>query len=229
MRRPLAFFRVITPRDIVFCFTLVAVLTAATPARAQYVQIQSVEVTPFIGVRFGGTFELQPEGAAPIGASLRDAQSSGLSGGVRFNDLSLVEFRWTQSISSLRFGYPFGSVGQSLGDVTLNQFHADFTQEWDIYEVKGLRSYLTGSVGATHISATRESFTRFSFGLSAGLKQFIGSHLAIRAEAGWLPIWVAPEVGAFACGTIGVGGCFVVLDGTLMQQYEMSIGPVIRF
>ena len=53
--------------------------------------------------------------------------------------------------------------------------------------------------------------------------------MAIRAEASWLPIWIAPEVGGFACGAIQVGGCFVILTGRLTQQYEMTVGPVIRF
>ena len=212
------------------CLTFGVWLVGIVPAHAQpYVQIQSVEVTPFIGVRFGGTFEIQPDGPSIIQAHLQDAQSTGFTAGVRFDDLSLVEFRWTQSASALRFDFPLTSVGPALGDVTINQFHANFTREWIIPEVKGLRSFMTGSVGATHIGAANEGFTRFSFGLGAGLKQFIGSHLAIRAEASWLPIWIAPEVGGFACGTIQVGGCFVILQGDLTQQYEMTIGPVIRF
>ena len=36
-------------------------LAIATPARAQYVQIDSFDVTPFVGVRFGGTFDVQTE------------------------------------------------------------------------------------------------------------------------------------------------------------------------
>ena len=87
---------------------------------------------------------------------------------------------------------------------------------------------MTGSVGATHIAAN-DGFTRFSFGLGAGLKQFLGSHLAIRAEAHWLPIWVEPEVGSFACGTVAIGGCIVVLSGRTTQQFELSVGPVVRF
>jgi hypothetical protein len=72
-------------------------------------------------------------------------------------------------------------------------FHADFTREFVIPEVKGLRSFLTGSVGATHLAAAHDGFTRFSFGFGAGLKQFLGSRLAIRAEAKWLPILIDPK------------------------------------
>jgi hypothetical protein len=84
-------------------------------------------------------------------ATWKDASSYGLNAGVRFDDFSLIEFRWTRSTSTLRFDAPLIS-GASLGDVTLNQFHADFTREFVIPEVKGLRSFLTGSVGATHIT-----------------------------------------------------------------------------
>ena len=206
-------------------------LLLATPARAQYVQIESFEVTPFIGVRFGGTFDVRAESSSsPTQATLKDASSYGLSAGVRFDRFSLVEFRWTQSTSTLRFDAPLAGVGASLGDVTLNQFHADFTREFVIPEVKGLRSFVTGSVGVTHLAAADDGFTRFSFGFGAGLKQFLGSRFAIHAEAKWLAILIDPEVGAWACGTVGVGGCLVVVrTGTLTQQFELSVGPVVRF
>jgi hypothetical protein len=213
----------------VVCLTLVAILAAAAPARAQYVEIQSFEVTPFIGARLGGTFDIQPDGAVPIKATLNDATSYGFSAGVRFDDFSLVEIRWTQATSTLRFGAPFAFLGASLGDVELNQFHADFTREFVIPEVKGLRSFLTGSLGVTHLGAEHEGFTRFSFGFGAGLKQFLGSRLAIRAEAQWLPILIEPSVEGFACGTIQLGGCLVVLNSKLAQQFQLSIGPVMRF
>ena len=211
------------------CLTLHALLALATPARAQYVQIDSFEVTPFVGVRLGGTFDVRPDQASQTQATWKDASSYGLSAGVRFDELSLIEFRWTRSTSTLRFDAPLGFLGASLGDVTLNQFHADFTREFVIPEVKGLRSFLTGSVGATHVAAAHDGFTRFSFGFGAGLKQSLGSRFAIRAEANWLPILIDPAVGAWACGTVGVGGCLVVLTGPLTQQFELSIGPVVRF
>jgi hypothetical protein len=61
------------------------------------------------------------------------------------------------------------------------------------------------------------------------LKQFIGRRFAIRAEAQWLPILIDPEVGGWACGTVGLGDCVVVLNGRLTQQFEINVGPVLRF
>jgi hypothetical protein len=216
-------------RATVLYLTLTAVLATVAPARAQYVEIQSFEVTPFIGARLGGTFDIQPDGPEPIEASLKDSMSYGFSAGVRFDDFSLIEFRWTRSTSSLRFGAPFAFLGASVGNVTLNQFHADFTREFVIPEVKGLRSFLSGTLGVTHLGAAQDGFTRFSFGFGTGLKQSLGSRLAIRAEALWLPILVEPSVDGFACGTIQFGGCLVVLNGELVQQFQLSIGPVLRF
>jgi hypothetical protein len=213
----------------VVCVTLIAMLSVAAPAHAQYVEIQSFEVTPFIGARLGGTFDIQPDGPEPIEASLKDSMSYGFSAGVRFDDFSLIEFRWTQSTSTLRFGAPFAFLGTSVGNVTLNQFHADFTREFVIPEVKGLRSFVSGTLGVTHLGAAQDGFTRFSFGFGTGLKQFLGPRLAIRAEATWLPILVEPSVDGFACGTLQFGGCLVVLNGELVQQFQLSIGPVVRF
>ena len=215
-------------RGAVVCLTLLG-MSAAAPPTAQYVEIQSMEVMPFIGLRLGGTFEVQPDGFEQIEAAWKDAASYGFSTGVRFDDFSLIEFRWTKSMSTLRFGGPFAFLGASVGDVTLNQFHADFTREFEITQVKGLRSFLSRRFGLTDLGAGQDGFTRFSFGFGAGLKQFLGSRLAIRAEALWLPILVEPSVDGFACGTIQFGGCLVFLNGELVQQFQLSIGPVVRF
>ena len=229
MRIPLDRVHRASSRGTIVCLTMVAVLAGAAPARGQYVEIESFEVTPFIGVRLGGTFDIQPDGAAPIRVTMKDAEAYGLAAGVRFDALSLVEFRWTRSTTTWRSGAPFAYLGPSVGDVTLNQFHADFTREFVVPEVKGLRSFLTGSLGVTHLGAAQDGFTRFSFGFGAGLKQFLGSRVAVRAEANWLPIVVDPSVSGFACGTIQFGGCLVVLNGELVQQFQLSIGPVVRF
>jgi hypothetical protein len=232
---PLGFLQGLRSNGRTACLTLRALVASAallifsTPARAQYVEIESFEVTPFVGVRFGGTFDVQGEKPPQAQATWKDSSSYGLAAGVRFDEFSVVEFRWTRSTSTLRFDAPLAFVGASLGDVTLNQFHADFTREFPISEVKGLRSFLTGSVGATHVAAANDGFTRFSFGFGGGLKQFLGSRFAIRAEAKWLPILIDPQVGAWACGTVGVGGCLVVLTGPMTQQFEISFGPVVRF
>jgi hypothetical protein len=209
--------------------TLISLFAFPYDARAQYVEIQNLEITPFVGARFGGTFDVQTEQHVLSEVSMKDASSYGFSAGLRFDDFSLIEFRWTRSSTSLQVAAPSPAVILSSADISLNQFHADFTREFVIPEVKGLRSFLTGSVGATHIGSTSDGFTRFSFGLGAGLKQFVGSRLAIRAEAHWLPILVDPEVSTFACGTGPVGGCLVVLNGRLTQQFEVSVGPVVRF
>jgi hypothetical protein len=207
---------------------ILASLLTGAPAYAQSLDIQGLEVTPCIGGRFGGTFDVQPEGAAEARASLGDTVSYGVSAGVRFDDFSLIEFRWTRASSGLRLdtGVSVNPLAAPIADVTLNQFHGDFTREFPLEEVNALRPFLMASLGATHLGTSSNGFTRFSFGLGTGLKVSVNSKLGIRVEARWLPIWIQPEVSAFACG---FGGCIAVLSGRITQQFEVTAGPVFRF
>jgi opacity protein-like surface antigen len=205
-----------------------AILLAAAPACAQSVEIQGFEVTPFIGGRFGGTFDVQPAGAVETRATLKDSVSYGVSAGVRFDDFSLIEFRWTRASSALKFdtGLSVNPLAVPAADVTLNQFHGDFTREFPLEEMNRIRPFLMASVGATHLGNSSNGFTRFSFGIGTGLKVAVNPKLGFRVEARWLPIWVQPEVSSFACG---FGGCVAVLSGRLTQQFELTAGPVFRF
>ena len=84
---PLGFLHGLRSKGPAACLTLhvlLALLALATPARAQHVEIDSFEVTPFVGVRFGGTFDVRAEQPSQTEATLKDAASYGLSAGVRF-------------------------------------------------------------------------------------------------------------------------------------------------
>ena len=221
---------VLVPRWMIIMLLAAAfALSGPAPACAQGLEIQGFEVTPFIGGRFGGTFDVQPEGFAETRASLQDSVSYGVGAGFRFDDFSLIEFRWTRASSGLALETVppvVNPLGIRVADVTLNQFHGDFTREFPLDEVHAIRPFLMASVGATHLGSTSTGFTRFSFGIGTGLKVSVTPKLGIRVEARWLPIWVQPEVSSFACG---FGGCIAVLSGRLTQQFEVTAGPVFRF
>jgi hypothetical protein len=209
-----------------FFLPLVWIFSTAASAGAQALEIQGLEVTPFIGGRFGGSFDVQPEGGAETRATLKDSVSFGVSAGFRFDDFSVIEFRWMRATSGLQLDTGGNPLTASSVDATMNQFHGDFTREFPLDEVNALRPYLMASVGATHLGSENSGFTRFSFGLATGLKVSVSSKLGVRVEARWLPIWVQPEVRSFACG---FGGCIAVLSGRVTQQFEVSAGPVFRF
>jgi hypothetical protein len=155
--------------------------------------------------------------------------SYGVAAGIRFDDFSVIEFRWTRASSDLEVETVppvVNPLAIRVSNVTLNQFHGDFTREFPLEEVNNLRPFIMASVGATHLGSENTGFTRFSFGIGTGLKFPVTSKVGFRVEAQWLPIWVQPEVSSFACG---FGGCIAVLSGQLTQQFQVSAGPVFRF
>jgi len=150
--------------------------------------------------------------------------SYGVSFGARLNDLDVVEFRWARMKTTMRTEQNFLTTFQQ--DATVDQYHFDFTHEYvlDNWPEK-IRPFIMGSVGATHVSGSvSRSFTRFSFGLGAGVKVFATRHVGFRVQGEWLPILVSPEVG-FICG----GGCIVRIRSQLSNQGEFAAGPLFRF
>jgi hypothetical protein len=183
------------------------------------------DVTPLIGYRTSMSFpaDTTTEGSG-ISAIFDAASSYGVSAGYRLDELDLVEFRWARQKSHFHLE---GSPPSASESATLDQFLGDFTHEyapddWPAWA----RPFVTGSVGASHVSAgSGNSFTRFTFGLGGGVKFYFGRHFGLRLEGEWLPVFVEPEVGSFVCG----GGCVVHLNATVVSQGEFVAGPMFRF
>jgi Outer membrane protein beta-barrel domain len=197
-----------------FAFTL--------PASAQV-----FELTPLFGYRMGGTIQVKNEGeSTSIKARLKDGFAYGLAAGYRFDEESVIEFRWARQHSRLRLPDPVSPDLVSPIDTTIDQFHCDFTHEYEWDHYPRIRPYVLGSAGATRFGLPGESFTRFSFGLGGGVKISIHPRVRWRIQAEWLPIWIEPEARGLTCRG---GVCAVFLSGTLTHQFEVSFGPVFHF
>jgi hypothetical protein len=182
------------------------------------------DFTPLIGYRTSMSFASQQQAGGSGPRIIVNANPSyGIAAGLRIDEENLVEFRWARQDTDAHVENAAPSFKQRL---VLDQFHGDFTHEYILDEWPvWARPFITGSVGATHVSSGTNSFTRFSFGLGAGIKIYANRHLGFRFQAAWLPLLIDPEVRAFVCG----GGCVVRVGGTLVSQGEFTMGPLLRF
>jgi hypothetical protein len=183
------------------------------------------DFAPIIGYRTSMNFPIEPHvtGTNPH-ITLDASPSYGASFGIRPQEDDLVEIRWTRQDSYVHSEDV--SLQPPRQRVVLDQFHGDFSHEYIVENwASWARPFVMGSVGATHMSnSTNVSATRFSFGLGGGVRFYIGRHLGFKVQAEWLPIFLDPHV-AFICGP----GCIVGVGGTISNQGEVLVGPILRF
>src|SRR6476660_4976879 len=184
------------------------------------------DLTPFIGYRSSISFPVEPHVSGMNPRVILDASPSyGVSLGMRLaNEGDLVEMRWARQDS---YAHAEDITPQlPRHRVILDQFHGDFSHEATIEDwASWARPFVLASVGATHVSAsTNISFTRFSFGIGAGIRFYASRHLGFKIQAEWLPVLVDPHV-AFICGS----GCIVHAGCTASSQGEVFVGPILRF
>jgi len=76
------------------------------------------------------------------------------------------------------------------------------------------------------ISAPESSATRFVFGFATGLKVFPKPHWGFRLQIEYLPIVMEANLQRLVCIN---GGCIVALNGSVLNQLQLSAGPAFRF
>jgi hypothetical protein len=203
---------------------------------------QSFDFSAFVGGRFGGVFNLEQTGVPNYRANLGDSLTFGAGGGFRFDQedcvgCGLIEFRWMREDTHLTVKQdPLApppppmvnplSATAFRAPVTLDHFLGDFTREWPMEGAKAVRPFLTGTLGAVHISAPAAGATRFVFGLSGGFKVFPTHHWGMKFQAEYLPIVLHGALQPIVCAA---GSCAVALTGGIANQFTVSVGPVFRF
>jgi hypothetical protein len=197
---------------------------------------QKYEITPLVGGAFGGTMKLEQALTENVDAHVADSVTFGIAGGIRFDGedgegYDALEFRWMRQDTNLFFkqnplvATPHNVAGAFSPSIALDHFLGDFTHEFTIKHVPKIYPFLTASIGAARMSAPASSATRFAFGVGTGLKVFPEKHWGVRVYIEYLPIVMHTELQKLVC----VNGCIIVLNGGVMNQFQVSVGPAFRF
>ena len=196
-------------------------LAAQSPPEAK---IYYWDVTPLVSYRTNITFNTDPvEDNVRSKITFQGGLAFGVAFGFRpYGEEDGIEVRWTRQDTRVRFNPAFAPSSH----VNLDQFHFDFSHEYEIPGWSEGRPYVMASIGATRVTgaATLPGFTRLSFGMGGGIKVFTSPQAGFKLQVQWLPIVFNPEVTAI-CG----GDCVIRFGGKLGSQIEIAAGPVFRF
>ena len=211
-------------------FLFIALFVNAVSAHGQ-----KYEITPLIGGSFGGTMQLEQASTPNVDAHVADGFIFGVAGGFRFDGEDgeghdAIEFRWFRQDTHLFLkqdplvATPSITASFRPG-IALDHFLGDFTHEFTIKDAPKIFPFVTASLGAARMSTPASSATRFAFGIGTGVNVFPARHWGFRLNVEYLPIVMHAELQRLVCA----GGCIVVLNGGVMNQFVFSAGPSFRF
>jgi opacity protein-like surface antigen len=181
------------------------------------------EITPFVGYRMGGDFDLS--GTTRNQVDLEDHNSFGLAVNLFQDNTASYELFYSRQESSLDSNSPLSPF-----DLNVEYLHLGGTLL--VSEELPLSPYIVGGLGLTRFSPQTGSGTddtRFSMSLGGGVKLPVTQHFGIRLEARGYVTLVNSE-SAFFCASGPQGGvCAIKARSDTFIQYELLAGAVFAF
>jgi len=189
-------------------------LGAALPAGA-------VELTPLVGVRFGGNFSNDCSCYQPS-LNLNSSTSYGGELDMPFaHGPYALELYFSHQNTTLDNGQ---YLVPPVRDMDINVFHIGVTAAMPTAD-RNFSWLIIASGGATVFDDGYSSQTYPSLGLGVGMRFMASPHVGLRADLRGIFNFVGNGNSAIACN----GGCSGYYSGSLLVQGEASIGLVVRF
>jgi len=177
-----------------------------------------VELTPFAGFRFGGSFTDNTTG---LDLDVDEGESFGLILGLRATQESDYELFYSFQKTTLQGEGLF--AGEPLFDLTIHYLHIGGTY---LFPGKKVRPFISGGIGLTYFSPDApglDSEIDFSLSLGGGVKIPISKKVGFRLEGrGFLTI--LPENTDIFCVSYGGATCDVRVQGDAFGQVELLAG-----
>jgi hypothetical protein len=193
-----------------------ALLVVALPCAAA---AQAVEVSPFVGYRFGGDF-FEIVTGRPVDTD--GTRSLGIAVDLPFDKDLQFEALYTHQHARLELSNStFGPAG--VWRVNVDHWQAGGLREFDTGTT---RPFLTGTLGLTRYSGNGDSELRFGLGAGGGVKLLPTPRVGLRLDGRVFTTFVDANVGFLACT---VGTCLVGFNANLVWQAEFSAALVVRF
>jgi hypothetical protein len=184
---------------------------------------QTVELTPFGGYRFGGSFDVIDDRGA---LEVKEAAAFGATLGFRVDENGELEASYSRQDSRLRVDGFFTS--RPLFDLAVETYQLGGNYLFRDEGVR-VRPYLGVGLGVTRFvpePENLESETRFSASLAVGVKIYLGDHFGLRFETRGFFTVLESDSTVF-CDSLS--GCFVRTSGSELSQGEVRGGLIFAF
>ncbi len=197
--------------------TAVAAWLLCWPATSE---AQTVEVSPFVGYRFGGDF-FEIISGQPV--DLDGTEAFGGIVDVRFDSFGLfAEALYTHQEAQFRTAAGI-FVPSAAWRITVDHYMGGGTQEFRLD--RRVRPFVTGLLGLTRYAAEGDHEIRFAVSVGGGVKLMPASRIGLRLDGRVFTTFADLDGQAGAC--TGLGGCLVAVDADVVWQAEFSVGLVV--
>ncbi len=200
------------------------VVAAALPAQAAAADELKFVITPFVGYRFGGDFEVEGSTAS---YRIDDSEAFGLLLNMRHSGNTQWELLYSvqQTTAMLR---------DSVATAPAVDTDIHVLQIGGTYQGSGetVRPYIALTLGGTHIKTTAngtQSDSFFSGSIGAGVSLIPNSRLGIRLEARAYGTLMDANTDLFCQTGPDMNICAIRIDGSLLSQFELFAGIIFRF
>jgi hypothetical protein len=199
-----------------------AVCYLAAIPEAAFAQDRRVEISPFVGIQFGGAVQSRP-GQLEIEPDL----NYGVILDVRVRPDATLQFLYGRQDTTLEFrsNDPFFPVRVRAG-LGVEYYHLGGALE---FAEGRFRPYFALTVGATRYDPKVEdvrSEWRFSIGSGLGVKTYLSPRFGFRAEGRVWPTFLQTS-GGFLCTL--PGGCLAEIEGDFLVQGSATAGLFVTF
>ena len=176
-----------------------------------------LEITPFVGYRFGGTLEERQTGST---WDFKESSDWGFTLSQPASQTTRYEFLYSHQDTSLAES----TDPDNAFDLDVHYLHMGGTV--DVYHDR-FTPYFSGGLGMTYmqpVHAGYENKTRFSLSVGGGLKWYPTERLGIRFEMRGYSTLVNSSSSLFCDG-----GCDLQISGDAFPQFETNLGLIFRF
>jgi opacity protein-like surface antigen len=213
---------VMTSAALSVCFASGAFADQMDPGTERPAPRNRYEITPFIGYRLGGNFDVA---SSDQHANLDDHGSFALAVAVRRDPYSLYELLYTREETQVEKTSPLAPL-----DVNVEYLHLGGTLDAEVDSEFPLQPYIMGGLGITRLTAdSGTDDTRFSVSLGGGVRVPVSQRFSVKLEARGYLTFINTSSSIFcASGSFG-GVCSIRATGSTFTQFDLMLGAAFAF
>ena len=181
---------------------------------------QAIEVTPFVGYRFGGGFFERVTGEA---VDLDGAPAAGAVVNVGLGNGLFVEALVTRQAAQVMVR-PAPFAPPVNWRITVDHWQGGALQEYGLNP--HVRPFAVGLLGLTRYAAEGDSEIRFTLGAGGGVKLMPSRRVGVRFDGRLFATFAYFDAQVLSCGP---GVCLAGITADIVWQAEFSAALVVAF